>query len=856
MTHSALTSAKDVGWLVGGTFDPPTRRKDHLRYRDLVALDADNLCPEDVDLLRSVYKDLGLAFVLHSTFKHRPEKPRLRLVFPLIRSVDNAKEYEAISRRVASWSDIELFDNTTFEFSRVMFLPAHPYDVAPICEHHNGDWLDPDAVLSEYEEEVEDWQDDRCWARSTTDHSTFRERKKAADPYEKIAPIGAFNRAYSISAAILEFELPYKDCGDRWAYIYEDGVAPGLLINDEYGPESLCWSFHGTDPAYGQMLSAYDLVRIHKFGKMDSGFDGEWAHAPSQRAMENFALGLIDVQQELAAECDLTAETAGTNDAEVREVELSFDSLREEIASWEQSSNRTRDGAKGLLNKIATCRRLGDTDTNALLGDLHKAWKSLGENVGLTDLKADVKKLRRSFKKKAKSDSVLDIDELLVQAVLDRYYGGGDHIKRVKSRFWVYETGVWRLTDDEIVRSRVQSTFIQMRKAQSDQGGEALAALNETATSTAVARLWQMIVAHVAGLDAGKADPLRLEEPRGAVINCIDCELHFDDQGNIEKRPHDPLQFLTTQVPLAYDPDAKCPEWDRFCGLIFAHAKEPEEMQRHLEEICGYILQQDRDLKTWVLLRGASDAGKSTIGKVLLRLLRSAALSPQSMQEFAHDKHASADLVGKLLILDDDFRKGDTLDDGFIKQISEEKTIAARPMYGSRFQFLCLAVPMVCSNHWPRVSDQSDAMSRRTHVFDFPSPLPRSERSKLRAKRMLEDELPGVMARFVLAFQRLRKRGGYLIPAECLEARDCFLLHSDVARLWIRSRMVEDRGGFVKRSQAWSSFAYWSKHDERVIGGGLTQSEFYERLQTLLGKPTKRSEWGWKGWRFSDEEFS
>ena len=58
--------------------------------------------------------------LLHlSTHKHTPEGPRFRLVVPLSRNV-SPDEYAAVARKVAEDIGMELFDDTTYEPSRLM----------------------------------------------------------------------------------------------------------------------------------------------------------------------------------------------------------------------------------------------------------------------------------------------------------------------------------------------------------------------------------------------------------------------------------------------------------------------------------------------------------------------------------------------------------------------------------------------------------------------------------------------------------------------------------------------------------------------------------------------------------------
>ena len=146
---------------------------------------------------------------IYSTHKHTPEKPRLRLIIPLSRNL-SPDEYVAVARKVAEDIGIELFDDTTYEPSRLMYWPSTSVDGEFVFRDIEGEILNPDVVLSRYQ----DWRDSSQWPVSSRQQAVVkREMKKQADPLEKDGVIGAFCRTYSIEEAITNF-LPdvYQAC--------------------------------------------------------------------------------------------------------------------------------------------------------------------------------------------------------------------------------------------------------------------------------------------------------------------------------------------------------------------------------------------------------------------------------------------------------------------------------------------------------------------------------------------------------------------------------------------------------------------------------------------------------------------
>lgn len=94
--------------------------------------------------------------------------------------------------------------------------------------------------------------------------------------------------------------------GEKARYTFAGGSrAEGMILYDDHpsGGALKAHSVHDTDPARGQQ-SAWDLVRLHKFGSLDAGVpaDTPITELPSQKAMCKMAAELPEIQQAFAKE--------------------------------------------------------------------------------------------------------------------------------------------------------------------------------------------------------------------------------------------------------------------------------------------------------------------------------------------------------------------------------------------------------------------------------------------------------------------------------------------------------------------------------------------------------------------------
>lgn len=278
-SRAEQSKIKDVGGFVGGFLTNGKRDKASVLYRQLITLDIDF---SHTDFWWDFTMLFNCAACIHSTHKSSPEKPRHRLVIPLNREVSQ-EEYQAIARRVAGDMNIDLFDQSTFEVNRLMFWPSVSSDSDYYFEMQDGKFLDADYILGLYN----DWTNTAEWPVATNYTDIIKSAiKKQEDPETKKGIVGVFCRAYTIQEVIDKFLADeYEKAGDgRYTYV-KGSTAGGLIIYED----KFAYSHHGTDPAGGRLSNAFDLVRLHKFGHLDSGKEKNEQDKKSFKAMEEFA---------------------------------------------------------------------------------------------------------------------------------------------------------------------------------------------------------------------------------------------------------------------------------------------------------------------------------------------------------------------------------------------------------------------------------------------------------------------------------------------------------------------------------------------------------------------------------------
>ncbi|MCG2419991.1 DUF5906 domain-containing protein [Aequorivita sp. F47161] len=206
-------------------------------------------------------------------------------------------------------------------------------------------------------------------------------------------------------------------------------------------------------------------------------------------------------------------------------------------------------------------------------------------------------------------------------------------------------------------------------------------------------------------------------------------------------RPFKKSDFLTYQLPFAYDSEAKAPQFKKFLDEVLP---EPE-LQNILAEYLGYIFVKNSVLKLEkvLLLFGTGANGKSVLFEILMALLGTQNVANYSLQSLtAENGNSRAMLVNKLLNYASEING--KLESNIFKLLISGEPVEARLLYKNtqiisdyaRFMFNC--------NELPKEVENTNAFFRRFIILPFRVTIPPNKQDKELSKRIIETELSGV----------------------------------------------------------------------------------------------------------------
>lgn len=322
-------------------------------------------------------------------------------------------------------------------------------------------------------------------------------------------------------------------------------------------------------------------------------------------------------------------------------------------------------------------------------------------------------------------------------------------------------------------------------------------------------------------------------DPRYTIVNCQNCEVWIaNDSGLVSAVPHEPASRQRGVLPIEYDPSAAAPLFYETLRGIFAHDSDRTETIRHLCEIFGYAIQSRKNIPAWVMLYGPGGNGKSTILGILHSLLGSRVLSAElSDLDVSRNAHAFASMPGKLAVVDDDVNFGLRLPSTVLKKLSENKPLVANPKYKSTFEFENTAICIAASNGWPALTDVSQGVRRRAHIFQLLTNLESTGYDLDRGER-LKAERPGILNELIRALQRMRARGGFDIPASVSAAHKEWLRQSNaIYRFleWYRDE-VKPHEPSTTINDMWDQYRIWAT--DEGVSKRFTRSSFAAALRS------------------------
>lgn len=401
-----------------------------------------------------------------------------------------------------------------------------------------------------------------------------------------------------------------------------------------------------------------------------------------------------------------------------------------------------------------------------------------------------------------------ELDQLsLAELVIDGI--GRDNLLSAQSFVYQWDdAGVWRKQEDRAVKQLVQTQI----KSKVD-------AVGKTLVDGVTDLLKNTIYKDSHQFDIGPPE----------TVNCINGELSRID-GQWKLHPHDRQHYRTTQLPIAYDPQATAPRFMQFLLEVFKQDHDADDKVQAVLEMMGYSLMGHCKHEKFIILIGSGANGKSVLMSVMESLTGRENVAAVQPSEFAN-KFQRAHLHGKLVNIVSELKQGAVIDDEALKGITSGEGTTVEHKHRDPFVMHPFSTCWFGTNHMPHTRDFSDALFRRALLIEFNNVFkPELRNCDPNLKSTLMDELPGILNMVLTAYGSAID-DGFTVPCSMRTALDRWRLEADQVAQFVDEECVlssankEPSGVLFKRYQDWAT--------ENGIKQQVNTRSFKERLQRL-----------------------
>lgn len=361
-----------------------------------------------------------------------------------------------------------------------------------------------------------------------------------------------------------------------------------------------------------------------------------------------------------------------------------------------------------------------------------------------------------------------------VKEIADEIARTSRFAKAAGGKLYVHDKGVYKALGEQFVFRRVKALLLTW-------------GLGDAWSSRKAKEVFEYI----------RVDAQQLwEEPPRDIINVANGLL---DVRTGTLAPHSPDHLSMIQLPVLYDPNARCPSWEKFIMEVF-----PDDSHSIAWEIPAWLMTPDTSIQKAVLLTGEGSNGKSTYLRALVAFMGKANTTAISLHKLETDKYAAARLFGKLANICPDLPSAHLSSTSVFKILTGGDVLGAEYKYHDSFEFVPFAKLVFSANQPPHSDDPTHGFFRRWQVVPFCRAFEEgaagtSPRNELDSQLSEPSELSGVLNKALHALVKIR-RSGFTQSQSMLQAWDDFREATNPLSVWLDANTVNDPDGIcVKR---------------------------------------------------------
>lgn len=286
--------------------------------------------------------------------------------------------------------------------------------------------------------------------------------------------------------------------------------------------------------------------------------------------------------------------------------------------------------------------------------------------------------------------------------------------------------------------------------------------------------------------------------------------------------PHDPALYMVKQSPIDYDPDAQCPEFDKFINEISKPRPDSEadsDWTDYIQRALGYTLSGNIDHEKLFFMLGGGSNGKSVLANVMMHIMGPlACVLPtgvlMSVKNRGKDEAtpSKARLVGTRLAFANEVEEGARFDDAAVKELASKDAMSVRLLHQNSFSFYPSHKLWMRGNRKPIISATDNGIWRRIDLIPFDRQFSDHEKD-VGLEARLKMESAGILTWLVRGYEKYKQRG--LTPAKrVISASHAYRKESDLLAQWIDETGEISSAAECLVNTAFRSYVNWCHNNE------------------------------------------
>ena len=398
-----------------------------------------------------------------------------------------------------------------------------------------------------------------------------------------------------------------------------------------------------------------------------------------------------------------------------------------------------------------------------------------------------------------------------------------------RGRWYHYDGSAWREDTGDLRAAALLKRLVQLLEKLSAEveGKDHKKAIWQRLNRLYTLRVRQDILrdartVHTVRMDEFDADPW--------LLNCLNGTLNLRTQ---TFRPHSADDLITNLAPVAYDPAASCPRWDRFVQEITAipetvqlsiTADQPDPSAQKLDflqKALGYALTGDTSRECMFILYGATTRnGKSTLLETISRMLGdyAAVARPETLAVRGNESGGSpnediARLRGKRFVTVAEPENTHRFNASLVKRLTGNDTLNARFLHENSFEYQPQFKLFMNTNHRPTVNDETLFLSGRLKLIPFDRHFAEGQQDKNLKHYFAQPECLSAALNWCLAGLRKLQLEGLAEP-DCVRAAIAsYREESDWLTQFMQEHLLPDDKARVRMKQVYAAYAAWCRQN-------------------------------------------